>query len=197
MIYSEQTPIRFNDPLPTDVDVVVIGGGVVGISTAWYLAKHGVSVLVCDKGRVAGEQSSRNWGWIRQQARDPAELPIVIDSINQWQTIANELDENIGFTRQGVLYTATTDQQLAEYERWLDVATQHQLDTRMLSGAEVDQLVGDKPGQWAGGMFTPSGGMRRRSLVNAVYGQFGNQFTPADGAGHGRTHSTRAGHLRR
>jgi len=158
LIYSDQTPISFADSLPEHADVVVIGGGVIGISTAWYLAKRGVSVVVCDKGRVAGEQSSRNWGWIRQQARDPAELPIVIDSINQWQSIANELDEDIGFTRQGVLYAAETDQQMAEYERWLEVAAQHQLDTRMLSGAEVDALVKDKPGQWRGGMFTPSDG---------------------------------------
>ena len=88
MIYSEQSPINYQDRLPQNVDVVVIGAGVIGISTAWFLARQGVSVLVCDKGRVAGEQSSRNWGWIRQQARDAAELPIVIDSINTWETLA-------------------------------------------------------------------------------------------------------------
>ena len=78
MIFTDQSPIQFYEPLPESVDVVVIGGGVIGISTAWFLAKNGVSVLVCDKGRVAGEQSSRNWGWIRQQSRDPAELPIAV-----------------------------------------------------------------------------------------------------------------------
>ena len=104
MIFTDQSPIQFYEPLPESVDVVVIGGGVIGISTAWFLAKNGVSVLVCDKGRVAGEQSSRNWGWIRQQSRDPAELPIVIESINHWQSLSAEIGEDIGFTRQGVLY---------------------------------------------------------------------------------------------
>ena len=145
MIYSDATPVRFSDPLPEATDVVVIGGGVIGISTAWFLAAEGLSVLVCDKGRVAGEQSSRNWGWIRQQARDPAELPIVIDSVNAWESIAAKLDEDIGFTRQGVLYTARTDEELAHHESWLETAMQQQLDTRMLSGAEVDQLIRDKP----------------------------------------------------
>lgn len=158
LIYSDQTPVAFQDALPDSADVVVIGGGVIGISTAWFLARNGVSVLVCEKGRVAGEQSSRNWGWIRQQARDPAELPIVIDSVNQWESIARELDEDIGFIRQGVLYAAETEAHLAEYEKWLPVAEQHQLDTRMLSGKEVDDLVRDKPGQWKGAMFTPSDG---------------------------------------
>jgi glycine/D-amino acid oxidase-like deaminating enzyme len=158
LIYSDQSPITFSDPLPESVDVVVIGGGVIGISTAWFLAQSGVSVLVCDKGRVAGEQSSRNWGWIRQQARDPAELPIVIDSINAWEALAPELDTDIGFTRQGVLYAADSEAALAQQEAWLDTAAQHQLDTRMLSGREVDALVRDQPGQWRGGMFTPSDG---------------------------------------
>jgi glycine/D-amino acid oxidase-like deaminating enzyme len=158
LIYNDQTSITFKDALPESVDVVVIGGGVIGISTAWHLAKRGVSVFVCEKGRVAGEQSSRNWGWIRQQARDPAELPIVIESLNLWEAIARELDEDIGFTRQGVLYAAENETQLEDHEAWLDTAAQHQLDTKMLSAAEVDGLIRDKPGQWRGGMFTPSDG---------------------------------------
>ncbi len=158
MIFSDSSPITFQDELPEAVDVVVIGGGVIGIATAWFLAKSGVSVLVCDKGRVAGEQSSRNWGWIRQQGRDPAELPIVIDSINTWEQLAPELDTDIGFQRRGVLFVAETEAQQAEHERWLEVASQHQLDTRLLSGSEVDEMIKDKPGQWHGGMFTPSDG---------------------------------------
>ena len=59
---SEATPIAFADPLPDSVDVVVIGAGVVGTTTSYFLARRGVRVLLCEKGRVAGEQSSRNWG---------------------------------------------------------------------------------------------------------------------------------------
>ena len=55
-------PARFTAPLPTAADVVVIGGGIMGVMTAWYLAEAGVKVVLCEKGRVAGEQSSRNWG---------------------------------------------------------------------------------------------------------------------------------------
>ena len=156
--FSDQSPVTFQDPLPNAVDVVVIGGGVIGTSTAWFLNQRGSSVLVCDKGRVAGEQSSRNWGWIRQQGRDAAELPIATESINAWESLSRDLGEDIGFTRQGVLFTATTDRELAHFERWLEVAGQHQLDTRLLSGAEVDALIPDKPGQFRGGLFTPSDG---------------------------------------
>ena len=72
---------QFTGPLPQAVDVTVIGGGIIGVMTAWELRKRGLSVLLCERGRVAGEQSSRNWGWIRQQGRDYAELPIMVDTI--------------------------------------------------------------------------------------------------------------------
>ena len=162
MIFTDDLPVTFNDPLPAAVDVVVIGAGVIGISTAWYLRARGLSVLVCDKGRVAGEQSSRNWGWIRQQGRDAAELPIAIDSINAWEELAGEIARetggDIGFTRRGVLYAATTDEQLAGHEAWLDIAAQHQLDTKLLSASEMDALAPGPVGQWRGGLFTPSDG---------------------------------------
>ena len=156
MIFSDQTPIYFQDELPEAVEVVVIGGGVIGISTAWFLAKQGVSVLVCEKGRVAGEQSSRNWGWIRKQCRDPDELPIVIDSQNIWEGLAGELGEDLGFVRHGVAYLAETEKQLAGHAEWLEVAEQHQLDTQVLSGAEVDELIDGPPGQYVGALYTPS-----------------------------------------
>ena len=67
--------------LPETSDVIVIGAGIAGICAAWYLNKAGLRVVVCEKGVVAGEQSSRNWGWIRQQGRAAEELPMMISSI--------------------------------------------------------------------------------------------------------------------
>ena len=156
MILSDRSPVTFGDELPGSADVVVVGGGVVGVSTAWFLARRGVDVLVLEKGRVAGEQSSRNWGWIRKQGRDPDELPIVMESQEIWAGLNEEIGEDVGFARRGIAYLADTEEQLARHAQWLDVAEQHQLDTRVLSGGEVDALIHGPPGRYAGALYTPS-----------------------------------------
>ena len=156
---SEATPIVFADPLPEAVDVVVIGAGIVGTTTSYFLAQRGVRVLLCEKGRVAGEQSSRNWGWVRQQGRDYAELPIMMESNRIWRGLAAQSGEkDTSFTESGCLYLAEKEAELARFETWYDIAKQHQLDTRMLSAREAASLAPGIEGRWTGGMLTPSDG---------------------------------------
>ena len=157
-IYSEQTPKQFNDPLPDSTDVVIIGAGIAGICTALYLRQRGVSVVVCEKGRVAGEQSSRNWGWVRQHGRDPAELPIMMESNRLWQSLHKVVGEDLGFRQHGVLYLASTEKKMASRERWVDLAKQYQLTSVKLSAQQVADTLKTDTSRWAGAVFTPSDG---------------------------------------
>ncbi len=152
---SEKIPVQFVDELPQAVDVVVIGAGVIGVCTALSLAKDGVRVLLCEKGRVAGEQSSRNWGWIRQLGRDPAEIPIMQESLELWESLAETLGEDIGFRRHGIIYLASSEKKLAQREAWLDVARPHKLQVTMLNRAGVEKQIDGVAGQWCGGIHTP------------------------------------------
>lgn len=149
-------PVRFQDVLPARVDMVIIGGGIIGVMAAWYLRAKGLSVLVCEKGRIAGEQSSRNWGWVRQQGRDPAELPIMVESLAQWQGLAAELGDVLGFRQTGVLYLAKTEAEMAQFEAWIQHAKAHGVDTRLQMTVEVTARLRGGEGRWVGGLFTPT-----------------------------------------
>ena len=115
---TSSTPIQFSAALPKQADIVIIGGGIIGVMSAWFLANAGKHVVLCEKGRIAGEQSSRNWGWVRQQGRDPAELPIMIEANRIWQTLGQECNEDLGFRQTGVLYLANVAKDMANFEGW-------------------------------------------------------------------------------
>lgn len=153
---TNDTEVAFDDPLPQSADVVVIGAGVIGMFTAWFLNRAGASVVVCEKGRVAGEQSGRNWGWIRQQGRDEAELPIMMRSIQLWEEMAQTLETDIGFRRGGVAYLAETRERYEKLRQWLPIAESHGLDSRDLSESAVATLINSGSPQWVGGVYTPS-----------------------------------------
>ncbi len=156
---NDHSPIAFSAPLPDRVDVAVIGAGIAGTASAWFLAERGVKVLLCEKGRVAGEQSSRNWGWVRQQGRDWAELPIMMESNRIWRSLAEKTGEaDLAFTQSGCLYLGESAASMARYEEWHDLAKQHQLDTRMLSAEEVRAAFPGIAGNWTGGMLTETDG---------------------------------------
>ncbi|MCC6830938.1 MAG: FAD-binding oxidoreductase [Thermoleophilia bacterium] len=146
---------RFTGPLPDAADVVVIGGGVIGVMTAWFLAGRGVKVVLCEKGRIAGEQSSRNWGWVRQQGRDPAELPLMIEALSIWKGLEAEVGADLGFRQTGVLYLANTPLDTVRHEAWMVHARAHGLDTRLLSRGEVQAMLPNAAG-WVSGLLTPS-----------------------------------------
>ena len=155
---TSESPKQFDDALSSEVDVVVIGAGIIGVCSAYYLASLGQSVMLCEKGVVAGEQSSRNWGWIRQHARDEAELPIMMESNRLWQGLSDEIGEDLGFRQHGVLYLASTQKKLAQREKWLDIAKRHQLQSHLLTARQVAELTGAPEQQWCGGVITPGDG---------------------------------------
>jgi glycine/D-amino acid oxidase-like deaminating enzyme len=147
-----------DETLPTRVDVVVIGGGIIGTSTALFLAQKGVSVALCEKGHIAHEQSSRNWGWCRKMARDPRELPLAIESLRIWEGMNRMVEAETGFRTSGIMYLAETQTDLARLESWLDYARQYQLDSRIIGSAEIARRLPGIARQYAGALFTASDG---------------------------------------
>ncbi len=153
---TAESPQHFKAVLPKKVDVVIVGAGIIGISAALHLSAAGKSVLVCEKGRVAGEQSSRNWGWIRQQGRDAAELPIMMESMRIWQRWAEQLGDSLGFERCGVLCLADTDKKAAAHAAWIKLAGEHGLKSTRLSRNQLGTFTNHSSYPWQSGLITTS-----------------------------------------
>jgi len=151
--------------IPKRSDVVIVGGGIAGIGAAWYLNQAGIEVTVCEKGVVAGEQSSRNWGWIRQQRRDRAELPIVMESMRLWQQIADEVDTDIGYRREGSLTLFESEAEMAAYDHFMEFSPQYGHVTLRLNRQQLEALMPQCPARWQCALHTPDDGRAEPSLA--------------------------------
>ena len=75
-------------------------------------------VVLCEKGHIAGEQSGRNWGWVRQQNRALYELPLAMHSLSRWEALSKEVGRDVGFRRSGIVYTTDSQESLEKWETW-------------------------------------------------------------------------------
>jgi glycine/D-amino acid oxidase-like deaminating enzyme len=151
-------PLAAPESVPGQADVVIIGGGIVGVSTAWFLARQGVNVVLCEKGHIAGEQSSRNWGWVRQQLRDTREMPMIVESLRIWRALAEDTGEDVGFHEQGVMVAASSDKEVEQFADWIKTSDEHGVETRLLQGEEISRVIRGAARTWKGVLYTPSDG---------------------------------------
>ena len=165
------TRIRSDETLPPAADVVVIGGGVAGITAAYHLAKKGHSVAVVEKGYVAGEQSSRNWGWCRQQNRDLRELPLAQRAVEMWNGLNEELGADTGFRRTGLVYVTTKQSDLDAWSNWVDKAREMQMHSRVLSAAEAKAMSPGSTENWIGGVHSPTDGKAEPALAVPAFAE--------------------------
>jgi glycine/D-amino acid oxidase-like deaminating enzyme len=155
--------------LPAEVDVIIIGGGLMGCACAYYLGKAGFKVLVLEKSTLAGQQSSRAWGFVRQQSRDEAEVPLMQASIGLWRGLEKELQTDLGWRNDGCLFVAGNEAERDGYASWLSVARSFSVDTVMLSPREVVKKLPGYAVPQLGGLFTASDGQAEPTLVARAF----------------------------
>ncbi|WP_037317020.1 NAD(P)/FAD-dependent oxidoreductase [Ruegeria halocynthiae] len=152
------TPVEPDLHLPKSVDVVVIGGGIIGASTALELSERGASVLLCEKGQIAGEQSSRNWGWVRLGMRDPREIPLMIEAQRLWQGLDQRIGRKTGYSRAGILFGASGKRGSGQLERWLRHVDGLQTGAKLVAGAELGTLLPDNQTSFDRALYMPQDG---------------------------------------
>ncbi|MGH6860015.1 MAG: NAD(P)/FAD-dependent oxidoreductase [Phyllobacterium sp.] len=150
--------VHGDELLPQRVDVVVIGGGIIGVSTALELAERGQKVALCEKGGIGQEQSSRNWGWVRISRRDPREIPLMAEALRLWSGLDARVGRDTGYKRAGILFACPDDKSYDEHERWGAHLEGYQLPSRMVSGNELEALLPGGKLKLKGALYTPADG---------------------------------------
>ena len=153
-------------------DVIIIGGGVVGCATAYYLAKAGISnVIVLEGSKSIGHGgSSRNAGGVRQSGRDARELPYAMYGIEHlWPVLSEELGVNVEYVQKGNLRLGKTDAHMKKLQTLSDNAKAVGLDVQMVDGAMVQELCPYLAKDIVGASWCPTDGHANPLMTTLGY----------------------------
>lgn len=152
------TRVQGDDTLPDKVDTVVIGGGIIGASTALELAEKGQKVALCEKGGIGQEQSSRNWGWVRVTRRDEREIPLMVEAVRIWNGLEKRTGRDTGYARSGIAFGCQTDAEIDRYRNWAKLLEPWQIETRVLKPDEMGDTYPGCVKPPKGAFYTPFDG---------------------------------------
>lgn len=142
-----------------NANVIIIGGGVIGCATAYYLAKQGIKPLVIEKEVIGHGGSSRNGGGVRQSARDVRELPLAMYGIEHlWPSLSEELGEDVEYYKKGNLRLGKTETHLKKLRELADKSIKAGLDVQMISGDEARQICPFMSKEVIGASWCPTDG---------------------------------------
>ncbi|MBL8708185.1 MAG: FAD-binding oxidoreductase [Rhodospirillaceae bacterium] len=157
--------------VPAMADVVIVGAGIQGCASAYYMARAGLKVVLIDKSRVAAQQSSRAWGFVRVQMRDPDEIPLMQAGKEIWRGLEAELNADLEWNPGGALYVTNRPATMAYREKWFNDTRGFELDSRLLSPTEVTRRLPQMTSPVIGGLLTESDGHAEPRKVAPAFAQ--------------------------
>ncbi|GAB3714931.1 FAD-binding oxidoreductase [Amycolatopsis oliviviridis] len=125
------------EPLPERTDVVVIGGGIIGVSCAYRLAAAGVSVLLLERDSLGGGSTAKAAGGIRSSFTTNVNIEIGLRGLAEYASFSQTYGTEIDFRRDGYLYLVTDPADLPEFERCAALQNSYGVRSRLVEPAEA------------------------------------------------------------
>jgi sarcosine oxidase subunit beta len=152
-------------------DVVIIGGGIVGAASAFFLRKRGLSVVLLERGLVGQQASGVSFANVRRQGRFLPQLPLAHRSRDIWGRLPELIGHDAEFIATGHIRVVYDDKGLATIEKYAADARPWGLDLQILGRAEVHKRFPFLGPDVIGGSFSPNDGHANPRLAAPAFGR--------------------------
>lgn len=122
-------------------DAAVIGGGIIGMATAYYLTRHNLKVAVIERKYPGSGSTGRCIGGIRQQFSTPGSIRMMVESLKLFSEMKEELGRSVEFHQGGYLFLAHTPQMVEVFKKNIEIQKKENLNVSLLSPEEVLKIV--------------------------------------------------------
>lgn len=130
--------------LPDRADLVIVGGGIMGLATAFHLAELGMErIVVLEKSYLCSGASGRNGGGVRAQWSSATNVALMKRSLEKCAEFATRMRVNVWFRRGGYLFLARNEERARQLAASAELQRAHGLPTRLIEGDEARRVVPD------------------------------------------------------
>lgn len=167
---SRARRVEGDSVLPASADVVVVGGGDIGAASAYYLARKGLSVVLCEKGEIGAEASCRSVGWVYSLGMPPGSVEVTAAARPLWHGINAELGIDTGFRPNGLIMEIPDEESRAYWVKWLRRNAHLAPAARILDAREIPSHVTTNH-RWHAAIHDPTDGCAEPGLVAPAFAE--------------------------
>lgn len=154
------------------MNVVVIGGGIVGLASAYELAERGADVTVCEKGSIGSGSTERAAGGIRAQFSTPINVELSRESMRVWDEFDERFGTEIDYRKNGYLFLARSEETAAAFEDTVAMQNDCGVPSEILDPEDAQEhCPGIDADKFVAATYSPTDGFADPHLALQAYSQ--------------------------
>lgn len=154
---------------PQKSDVLIIGGGIMGAASAFFLRQRGHSVTLLERDQIGQYASGVNFGNVRRQGRYLGQLELANRSWALWKRLPELIDDDLEFIASGHMRVCYREDEIAELEAYAAAPEAAQLDLKIYRGAELHKRFPFLGPDVKGGSYAPHDGHANPRLAAPAF----------------------------